>query len=134
MAMPRRWNTLKWTEDIRLANELATELMGHSLDELSRPAADLLQLLVKMQTKPAKDTGRKNRRSPKISTRAYAGLHGTLNGLAIEDGTSAGSPRQTGQTLVFGGAPKLAGTPAEYFGAGAELNVKSSPITGSVFA
>ncbi len=35
-------------EDIRLANELATELMGHSLDELSRPAADLLQLLLKM--------------------------------------------------------------------------------------
>jgi hypothetical protein len=36
-------------EDIRLANELATEILGHSLDELSRPATDLLQLLVKMQ-------------------------------------------------------------------------------------
>jgi hypothetical protein len=36
-------------EDIRLANELATELLGHSLDELSRPATDLLQLLLKMQ-------------------------------------------------------------------------------------
>jgi DNA primase catalytic core len=35
-------------EDIRLANELATELLGHSLDELSRPATDLLQLLLKM--------------------------------------------------------------------------------------
>jgi hypothetical protein len=35
-------------EDIRLANQLATELMGHSLDELSRPAADLLHLLLKM--------------------------------------------------------------------------------------
>jgi len=35
-------------EDIRLANELATEILGHSLDELSRPAADLLQLLLKM--------------------------------------------------------------------------------------
>jgi DNA primase catalytic core len=45
-------------EDIRLANELATEILGHSLDELSRPATDLLQLLVKMQTKPAKDTAK----------------------------------------------------------------------------
>jgi DNA primase catalytic core len=42
-------------EDIRLANELATELMGHSLDELSRPAADLLQLLLKMQDSTAKE-------------------------------------------------------------------------------
>jgi DNA primase len=40
-------------EDIRLANELATEILGHSLDELSRPAVDLLQLLVKMQAGPA---------------------------------------------------------------------------------
>ncbi len=46
-------------EDIRLANELATEILGHSLDELSRPATDLLQLLVKMQTKPANDTAKK---------------------------------------------------------------------------
>lgn len=41
-------------EDIRLANELATELLGHSLDELSRPAVDLLHLLVKMQDDTAK--------------------------------------------------------------------------------
>ena len=46
-------------EDIRLANELATEILGHSLDELSRPATDLLQLLVKMQAKPAEDTAKK---------------------------------------------------------------------------
>lgn len=36
-------------EDIRLGNELATELMGHSLDELSRPGHELLMLLDKMQ-------------------------------------------------------------------------------------
>ena len=36
-------------EDIRLAHDLATEILGHSLDELSRPATDLLQLLLKMQ-------------------------------------------------------------------------------------
>ncbi len=45
-------------EDIRLANELATEILGHCLDELSRPATDLLQLLVKMQTHPAADTAK----------------------------------------------------------------------------
>jgi DNA primase len=32
-------------EDIRLANELAHQILGHSLDELSRPAYDLLTLL-----------------------------------------------------------------------------------------
>jgi DNA primase catalytic core len=36
-------------EDIRLANELATEILGHCLDELSRPGYDLLMLLEKMQ-------------------------------------------------------------------------------------
>lgn len=40
--------------DIRLANELATELLGHSLDELSRPAYELLLLLDKMRAEWAK--------------------------------------------------------------------------------
>lgn len=40
--------------DIRLANELATELFGHSLDELSRPAYELLLLLDKMRAEWAK--------------------------------------------------------------------------------
>jgi DNA primase len=35
-------------EDIALANELATEILGHSLEELSRPGYDLLMLLEKM--------------------------------------------------------------------------------------
>jgi hypothetical protein len=39
-------------EDIRLANELALEMMGHCLSELSRPATDLLQLLLKMPAEP----------------------------------------------------------------------------------
>jgi DNA primase catalytic core len=34
--------------DIRLANELATEILGHSLEELSRPGYELLMLLEKM--------------------------------------------------------------------------------------
>jgi len=38
-------------EDIRQANELATQLLGHSLDELSRPAHDLLMQLAAM-TRP----------------------------------------------------------------------------------
>jgi DNA primase catalytic core len=41
-------------DDIRLANELATELLGHSLDELSRPAYELLVLLDKMRSEWAK--------------------------------------------------------------------------------
>lgn len=35
-------------QDIRLSNELAQEILGHSLDELSRPAHDLLKLLTAM--------------------------------------------------------------------------------------
>ncbi len=36
-------------EDVRLANALATELFGHSLDELSRPGYELLVLLDQMR-------------------------------------------------------------------------------------
>ena len=32
-------------DDVRIANELANEILGHSLDELSRPSRDLLLLL-----------------------------------------------------------------------------------------
>ena len=64
-------------EDIRLANELATEILGHSLDELSRPATDLLQLLVKMQAQLAKDTakGKSSLRPPAASEAAAIGRH-----------------------------------------------------------
>jgi hypothetical protein len=44
--------------DIRLANELATELLGHSLDELSRPAYELLLILDKMRAEWAKTAAR----------------------------------------------------------------------------
>jgi DNA primase catalytic core len=41
-------------EDIRLANELTTELLGQTLDELSRPGYDLLMQLERMtQAEPA---------------------------------------------------------------------------------
>lgn len=36
------------TEDIRIANDLAAEILGRSLDELSRPGRDLLMLLDEM--------------------------------------------------------------------------------------
>jgi hypothetical protein len=42
-------------EDIRLANELTTELLGQTLDELSRPGYDLLMHLEKM-TRPEPPT------------------------------------------------------------------------------
>jgi hypothetical protein len=34
--------------DLRLANELATDILGHSLEELSRPGYELLMLMEKM--------------------------------------------------------------------------------------
>ena len=37
-------------EDIRIANRLTHEVLGHSLEELSRPARDLLLLLDRMVT------------------------------------------------------------------------------------
>jgi PAS domain-containing protein len=38
-------------DDIRLANRLAHEILGHSLDEMSRPGRDLLEQLVEMRQK-----------------------------------------------------------------------------------
>lgn len=46
-------------DDIRLANDLANELLGHSLDELSRPGFELLQLLDKMRTEWVKTAATK---------------------------------------------------------------------------
>jgi hypothetical protein len=45
-------------DDIRIANELAHEILGHSLDELSRPGRDLLLLLddlLKERTQDSED-------------------------------------------------------------------------------
>jgi hypothetical protein len=43
-------------DDIRLANTLARDTMGHSLDELSRPSRDLLKLLEEMMRGKDGDT------------------------------------------------------------------------------
>ena len=46
-------------------------------------------------------------------------------------GSAPGSPRQTGQTLVLGGAPKLVGHPQKIFVAVESCTCTSSPMTGS---
>ena len=49
-------------------------------------------------------------------------------------GSAPGMPRQTGQTFVFGGAPKLVGQPQKIFVAVASWTCTSRPMTGSYFA
>src|SRR5260221_4674382 len=49
-------------------------------------------------------------------------------------GSAPGSPRQTGQTLVLGGAPKLVEQAQKIFDAVSNWTCTSSPITGSYFA
>ncbi len=46
-------------EDLRIAGELARELLGHSLDELSRPSRDLLLQLEALVKDRTRDTERK---------------------------------------------------------------------------
>ena len=48
-------------DDIRLANRLAHEILGHSLDELSRPGQDLLMLLDEMVESIARRIGKEQR-------------------------------------------------------------------------
>ncbi len=48
-------------DDIRLANRLAHEILGHSLDELSRPGQDLLMLLDELVEATAKRIGKANK-------------------------------------------------------------------------
>ena len=48
-------------DDMRLANRLAHEILGHSLDELSRPGQDLLLLLDEMVDASAKRIGKEHK-------------------------------------------------------------------------
>ncbi len=52
----------------------------------------------------------------------------------LNTGSAPGSPRQTGQTLVFGGAPKLVGQPQKILVRVASWQWTSRPMTGSYFA
>src|SRR5713226_748047 len=49
----------------------------------------------------------------------------------LSTGNAPGSPMHTGQTLVFGGAPKLVGQPQKILLAVASCTCTSRPITGS---
>src|ERR1700743_58684 len=49
-------------------------------------------------------------------------------------GRAPGSPRQTGQTLVLGGAPKPVGQPQKILVRVPSCTCTSRPITGSYFA
>src|SRR5579862_2110365 len=49
----------------------------------------------------------------------------------LRTGKAPGRPRHTGQTLVFGGAPKLVGHPQNIFVRVASWTCTSRPITGS---
>src|SRR6185312_8988125 len=49
----------------------------------------------------------------------------------LRTGRAPGNPRQTGQTLVLGGAPKLVGQPQKILVRVASWTCTSRPITGS---
>jgi len=61
------------------------------------------------------------------------GAHGHFDGTFVQDGESAGRPRHTGQTLVFGGSPKRVEHPQKIFVRMRSWTWTSRPMTGSVF-
>lgn len=71
-------------EDIRLANELAHEILGHSLDELSRPGRDLLMQLdamvaARLKEKPNEEAGESRRFSIGFTRREIREFTGWAN-------------------------------------------------------
>ena len=62
---------------------------------------------------------------------ASAALTASSTASRFNTGSAPGSPMQTGQTLVLGGAPKLVGQPQKILVAVASCTCTSSPITGS---
>ena len=64
--------------------------------------------------------------SPALTARSTATRFST--------GSAPGRPRQTGQTLLLGCAPKLVGQPQKIFVAVASCTCTSRPITGSYLA
>ena len=59
---------------------------------------------------------------------------GKLHGFTVQHGKSPGKPRHTGQTLVFGGAPKWVEHEQKILVAVRSWTCTSSPITGSYLA
>jgi DNA primase len=56
-ASPRSYIELE-LEDIKMANNLASQLLGHGLDELSRPEHDLLLLMEKLLSRSGDPEGK----------------------------------------------------------------------------
>src|SRR3989338_6127222 len=63
--------------------------------------------------------------------KAHATFIPQSNAFALSTGSTPGKPRHTGQTCVFGGAPKTAEQPQNSFDAVANCTCTSNPITGS---
>src|SRR5579862_2126350 len=63
--------------------------------------------------------------------RARPALMASSTASRLNTGSAPGSPRQTGQTLVFGGAPKLVGQPQKILVAVASWTWTSRPMTAS---
>ena len=62
---------------------------------------------------------------------AMAALMASSTASRLRTGSAPGNPRQTGQTLVFGGAPKPVGHPQKILVRVASWQCTSRPITGS---
>src|SRR5580658_3749683 len=63
--------------------------------------------------------------------KAIAAFIASSTASRLRTGRAPGRPRQTGQTLVFGGAPKLVGQPQKILVRVASWTCTSRPITGS---
>src|ERR1700685_4673049 len=66
--------------------------------------------------------------------RARAARVANSTALRFNTGKAPGMPRQTGQTLVFGGSPKRVEQEQKIFDAVSSWTWTSSPMTGSYFA
>src|SRR2546425_4481495 len=65
---------------------------------------------------------------------AVAASTANSTALRFRTGNAPGSPRQTGQTLVFGGSPKRVEQEQKILVAVRSWTCTSSPMTGSYFA
>src|ERR1035438_3766966 len=67
-------------------------------------------------------------------SKAIAARDANSTAFLFNTGKAPGSPRQTGQTLVFGGSPKRVEQEQKIFDAVSSCTWTSSPMTGSYFA
>src|SRR5208337_1470920 len=67
-------------------------------------------------------------------SKAIAARTANSTAFRLSTGKAPGSPRQTGQTFVFGGSPKRVEHEQKIFEAVSSWTWTSSPMTGSYFA